>query len=174
MTFTKTIDIDLDVYKALEANRISFNEDHNSILRRLLSLTLSSDQPRERPRASRSSGEYSLRLLGEEIGVKSVRDALRTALLKLSDEPGFLDKLSKRQTAKGRRIVARKPEDIYPNRPQLTKWAYELNPEWYFDTNISRETCARYLEIIASVAGIETPRLVDRSSGKHLTPHGWA
>jgi hypothetical protein len=164
VTFTKTIYIDLDVYKALEANRISFNEDHNTILRRLLSLMPSSDQPPERPRQTRSSGEYSLHLFGEEIGIKNVREALSTALLKVeSAKPGFLDKLSKRQTAKGRRIVSRKPEDIHPNRPQLTKWAYPLNSEWYFDTNISRETCARYLEIIASVAGIETPRLVKRS-----------
>ena len=164
MTSTKTILIDLDVYKALEAKRESFEEDYNAILRRLLSLVpSSSEQSKERPRVSRSSGDYLLYVLGGEIGVRSVREALRTALLKIeSAKPGSLDKLSGRQTKKGRRIVARKAEDIYPNRPQLLQYAAELNSEWYFDTNISRTTCERYLEIIGSVAGIQAPRLVDR------------
>jgi negative regulator of replication initiation len=59
MTFTKTIHIDLDVYKALEANRYSIQEDYNTILRRLLSLTPSLEQPQERLRPSRSSRPYS-------------------------------------------------------------------------------------------------------------------
>jgi hypothetical protein len=163
MALTKTIHIDLDVHKALEAHRSAFHEEYNTILRRLLSLP-SLEQPQERLRPSRSSGDYLLCLLGEEIEVKSVRGALRTALLELdSARPSFFDKLSKRQTKKGRRIVSRKPEEIYPNRPQLFKYAAELKPGWYFDTNISRTTCERYLEIIGSVAGIQAPRLVDRS-----------
>jgi antitoxin VapB len=132
------------------------------------------DRARKRPRQTRSSREYSLHLLGEEIKVRTLGEALSTTLLKLeSAKPGFLDKLSKRQT---KRIIAHKPEDLFQNRPDLTsKYAYRLgNSEWYFKGLMSAEACATFLEEIASVAGIEEPRLVDRSSGKHATPRGWA
>jgi hypothetical protein len=160
------IRVDLDVYKALEARRSSFNETHNAILRRALSLT--SPVPldsKKSMRFSRVSGNYTLQVLGERVAVRSIREALFTTLLKVeADQPGFLENLSERMTTKGRRIVARKPEDIYSKRPQLKQYAVQLNSEWYFDTNISRRACERYLEIIGEVAGIKTPLLLDLGS----------
>lgn len=161
MAFTH-IPIDLDVYKALEANRISFDEPHNLILRRILGVrgTAPEQSPPDRERSLRSSGEYDLRILDETVRVRSLREALSTALLRVEGaQPGFLEKLTGRPTARGRRIVARKPEDIYPNKPQLIQHAARLNSEWYFDTNISRRACERYLVTVGLVAGIETPTL---------------
>lgn len=160
MSFTH-VPIDLEVYKALEANRISFDEPHNSILRRLLAVKGPAPLPTERERLSRSSGDYVLEILGEKIGVRSIREALSTALLKVEAlQPGFFEKLTKRPTTRGRRIVARRPEDVYPNKPHLAPHAARLNADWVFDTNISRRACERYLAIIALLAGIETPTLV--------------
>jgi hypothetical protein len=124
-----------------------------------------SDRPWERPRQTRGGGAWSVYLLGEEIRVRTITEALSAVLLKLeSTKPGFLDKLSERRTRTGRRIVAQNPEDIHPNRPDLTeKYAYALNSEWYYNGNIDSKRCQRFLEIIASVAGIETPWLVERS-----------
>lgn len=161
MSFTR-IPVDLEVYKALEANRISFDEPHNAILRRLLRVSGSapSERPPERERLLRSSGDYTLHVLGEKIAARSLREALSIALSKVeAGQPGFLEKLSQRPTTRGRRIVARRPENVYPNKPQLVQHAARLNADWFFDTNISRKACERYLVIIGLVAGIETPRL---------------
>ena len=159
---TTQISIDLDVYKALEARRLSFDEPHNAIMRRVLEIAGPSPAVRlpGRERMLRTSGDYEMTVLGESIGVRSLREALSTALLKIEvHQPGFLEKLSERRTRRGRRIVARKPEDIYPNRPQLVEHAARLNEEWFFDTNISRRACERYLGLIGLVASIEAPVL---------------
>lgn len=42
MSSTKTIEIDIDVYKRIEGERLSFDEEPNSILRRLLNIDLTS------------------------------------------------------------------------------------------------------------------------------------
>ncbi len=158
------IPVDLDVYKALEANRRTFDEPHNSILRRLLNLN--GDGPVESPsadrvRSSRTTGDYILEIGGEKIRVRSIREALSSALLKIEAlRPGFFEKLTNRPTTRGRRIVARSPGDVYPNKPHLATHAAPLNGEWYFDTNISRRACERYLVIAALVAGIPSPRLL--------------
>jgi hypothetical protein len=164
MTVTP-IPIDLEVYKALEAKRISFNEPHNAILRRILGIgsasSLLPEASSERLRTSRASGDYELRVMGKTIKVRSLREALSTTLLTVeADQPGFLDRLTERRTTRGRRIVARSPADIYPNRPQLEQYAAPLTSEWLFDTNISRKACERYLVIVGLVANIETPRLL--------------
>jgi hypothetical protein len=124
-----------------------------------------SDQPWERPRQTRGKGSYSLYLLGEEIIVRTLGEALSTTLLKL-EKPGFFDKLNKRSIEMGRRpFVARKREDLWPDRPDLTRYfAHQLgNSEWYYRALMSQPACESYLKIIASVAGIPTPRLVKRS-----------
>jgi hypothetical protein len=167
MAFTD-IPIDLDVYKALEMRRISFGEPHNAILRRILGITalatVESIPERamlpERERAMRSSGDYEVTILGKTKKVRSLREALSTALLDVeASQLGFLEKLTRRPTTRGRRIVARTPEQIYPRNPQLVPHAARLSGEWYFDTNISRKACERYLVTIGQVANIETPQL---------------
>ena len=162
------IPVDLEVYKALESRRLSFDEPHNAILRRVLGLTRGPEQgsrqngPAEKERPLRASGHYTLTLLGEDIKIRSLREALSETLVRLEiHRPGFLDKLSQRLTPKGRRIVAHRPEDVYPNGPQLVHFAARLSPDssWFFDTNISRRACERYLVTIGLVADIETPQL---------------
>ena len=155
------IPIDLEVYKALESKRISFNEAHNVILRRIVDVRGSleiADSLRRSP-SPRVSGHYVVELLGERLEVRSIRDALGEALKFIEQKkPGFFEKLTMRPTTKGRRIVARKREDIY-TKSHLVGFAAPLTPGWFFDTNISRRACERYLAIAAMVAEIDIPRL---------------
>ena len=110
---------------------------------------------------TRSSGDYELTILGQTKKVRSLKEALSIALLDVeASQRGFLEKLTRRPTTRGRRIVARTREEIYPGRPQLLQHAARLNADWYYDTNISRNACQRYLMTIGSVANIETPRLL--------------
>ena len=159
---SKQISIDLDVHKALESHRISFDETYNSILRR--ALRVDSFEPPARPqyrqRHSRKGGEYVLVVLWEKMPAQSLKEALARALRKIEKiQPGFLEKLSREKTSRGRQIVARTPEEIYPGRPQLVTYAQRLNDDWWFDTNISRRGCQRYLDIIGKIAGIDPPQL---------------
>ena len=125
-----------------------------------------SDRPWERPRQTKGSEwAWSLYLLEEEFKVRTLGEALSTTLLKL-EKPGFLDKLNKRRIEmRSCQLVARKPEDLFPNRPNLTrKYAHRLgNSEWYYRALMDEPACESYLKTIASVAGIPTPRLVKRS-----------
>lgn len=163
------IDIDLDVYKALEAHRTSFNEPHNSILRRLLDIennvknewvVLESDDGGER--RSRRGGTYELKLLSTTVRCSSLKEVLKECLLRVeSQKSGFLDKLSNYVSPRsGRHIVARQRTGVHPESPQLAQYAERLNDMWWFDTNISRGTCVRYLETIGRVAEIDPPQLI--------------
>ena len=162
MTLTQKIDIDHDVYMALEVIASSSGKDYSTILRDMLSSTPLGEQLRQK----RGSGAWSVHLPLEIKGT-SIPRVLRATLLQLQyAKPGFLDKLSEYKTERvARRIVSRKREEVYPTTPHLIKdYCYKLNWEWYFHANISAPSCQKYLEVAASVAGIETPQLVDRSS----------
>lgn len=159
------IAVDLDVYKAIEAKRLSFDEPHNAILRRVLGLgskpnSLRSD---DRVRASRRGGEYELQIFGETVAVSSLKEVVRTALLKIEErKPGFIaNTLARHQTPRGRRIVALTADEIYPGNPQLVRHAERLNSKWWFDTNISRRACQRYLTTMSILADIDPPILLD-------------
>jgi hypothetical protein len=122
----------------------------------------------ERPRQTRSSREYTLRLLGKEYKVESLGEALKTTLLKL-EKPGFFEEVYKRRIEMRRcQLVGRKREDMFPNGKTTSEnnqkyHVHRLNSEWYYRSLMSVPACNSHLEFIASVAGIETPRLVERA-----------
>jgi hypothetical protein len=80
---------------------------------------------------------------------------LRTALLALQGrDAGFLQRLSKKQV-KSRRIVARRPEDLFINSPHLAAdYAERLIDGWFFDTNLSSTQVQLRLGVACQVAGI--------------------
>ncbi len=157
----KQIDVDLDVHKAIEARRLSFGETENQILRRVFEIGMPATvsvrgvEPRERP--SRRGGNYKSKLFGKEITSGSLKEVLKAAMLGIeSQNPGFLEKLGGHRTVRGRRIVARKPEELYPGKPQLVEnCAERLDSKWWFDTNVSFNQTRRYLRAIADIAGIK-------------------
>ena len=127
-----------------------------------------SDRPWERPRQTRSSREYTLHLLGKEYKVESLGEALKTTLLKL-EKPGFFEEVYKRRIEMRRcQLVGREREDIFPNGKTTSEnnqkyHVHRLNSEWYYRSLMSLPACNSHLEFIASVAEIETPRLVERA-----------
>ena len=77
----RTIKIDLDVHRRIEAGRKSFDENENAILRRLLGLDTKRPAAGAVIRAPRSSGAYSI-LLGElPIEANSLKELLRRGAL---------------------------------------------------------------------------------------------
>jgi hypothetical protein len=151
----KTIAIDLDVNRAIEGARTSFDEDQNAILRRLLRIDASPPVARGQPRMRlpRSSGAYSTRIGTVPVEANSLKELLRRIILVCArGKPRFLNELAAVSTRRGRRIIARSPAAIYPNVPQLVEFAEHLNSGWWFDTNVGRAQVTSYLRIIARLA----------------------
>ena len=157
MVQTTRIAIDLDVHRAIENRRTSFDENHNAILRNILGL--SSAQPeiaRPPARGGRRTGTYAFILLGDRIEAGSLREAYTTCLLKLGElDPQLFERLA-RVTTRSRRIVARNPTDLYLRKPGLAeRYAARLTGPWWVDTNLSRAQCEQRLRKACEVAGLQ-------------------
>ena len=64
----------------------------------------------------------------------------------------FWEHLSAFSMSKGRKIVARTPEDLYASSPHLNgPHAYRIAPGWWLDTNISKEGKMQRLKIAQTI-----------------------
>ncbi len=163
------IEIDIEVYKAIEAQRLSFDESKNDILRRQFGIGRGSQMLTQPPAAfapprekrQRRSGQYSVSWTGGQAAGTSLKDVLKTTILALEERsPGFIEILARHRTPRGRRIVASKPEELYPGNPQLVEQGAErLDSRWWFDTNVSTGQCQTYLNVIGDLAAAGAVKL---------------
>ena len=70
-------------------------------------------------------------------------------------DPKFLDRFAGVKHGKKRRYVARRREDLYPDRPDLSKYAERLSDEYWIGTNFANREKRRMLEVACEVAGIQ-------------------
>ena len=156
MTHTSKIAIDLDVHRAIENRRTSFDQNHNAILRDILGLS-SAPSERMRPaRTLRRTGTYVFTLRGERVVAGSLKEAYTKCLLKLGElDSQFYDRLSE-QATRSRKIIAKNPTDLYAKKPGLAeKHAHRLAGPWWVDTNLSRPQCEKRLRMACEVAGLQ-------------------
>ena len=157
-----TIEIDIDVYRAIEARRVTFRQSRNAILRGVFGLTDGPKEPSDLPPAiagTRRTGDFAFQLLGKRVEARSLKDAYLRCLQALAErEPTFLQNLATLST-RARRLVARQPEHLYLKRPELAeKHAAPLPGGWWVDTNLSRQQCENRLKSACEVARIEFGR----------------
>jgi hypothetical protein len=165
----KQIEIDLDVHRAIENGRTSFEEHENDILRRLLGIDSKrlGEPNRPRLRQPRSSGAYSVMIGKDPIEANSLKELLRRVILKGEKiRAGFIADLARVPTARGRHIVAISPEALYPKSPQLLEYAEKLNGEWWYDTNVGRYQVLSYLKIIAGMLNLPSLPAISKRSEK--------
>ena len=155
MSQTTKIAIDLDVHRAIENRRTSFDQSPNEILRNLFDLPPSSPTVMPSDPKPRRTGAYAFVLLGNRVEAGSLKQAYTTCLRKLGEvDSRFFDRLS-RVTTRSRRIIARKPADLYLKKPELAqKHAARLTGPWWVDTNLSRAQCERRLRMACEIAGV--------------------
>lgn len=168
----KQIGIDIDVNRAIESARLSFNEEANDILRRMLGID--GRPPKRngpRPRVSRSSGAYSTQLGKDPIEANSLKELLRRVLLKAEQmSPGTVVALASTPTVRGRYLVAKTPEGLYPKSPQLVEYADRLDDDWWYDTNVGRNQVLSYLKQIARHLRLtQLPTISKRAEKSTLT-----
>jgi hypothetical protein len=171
----RQIAIDLEVHRRIEAERCSFEESENAILRRLLNIedgqAARDSKPRELdttprgappiemaiPIGSRTTGNWSVEWNGQRFMARNLREAYLTGLARLAEHDETLfGKLSTEGSGR-RRYVAGRPLDLYPNSPHLAKPernnTHRLG-EWYVDLNLSRDQAAKRIRRAAALAGI--------------------
>lgn len=160
---TTAIDIDIEVHKVIEANRKSFEDTQNDILRRLLLGSSANGAPTAPPqlggattvRHERSTGSYGFVLNGKKMSFNNMKAAYKNCLLELASVDGtFLTSLSKEETP-ARRLVARDRKALYKKTPHLAdEFAEELVDGWWLDTNLSQQQVESRLQIACKVANI--------------------
>lgn len=163
MAKLKEILIDVDVNRVIEANRASFSEKENDILRRLLldgnsrplAPAIAAVTQLEVPNFGlRSRGQWQVKFGNEVVSGTNLKDAYFN-LLRLAHQRdgGFLEHFSTYK-AKSRRYVARRGEALYLNSPHLAKdHAVEIIPGWFVDGNLSEDQVGKRARAAATAAG---------------------
>ena len=155
MMRTSKIAIDLDVHRAIENRRTSFDQSHNAILRDILGLSLAPSSAVYPERTPRRTGTYAFTLRGNRIAAGSLKQMYTECLRKLGElDPQFFDRLSE-QSTRSRKIIAKKPADLYARKPELAeKHAFHLTGPWWVDTNLSRLQCEKRLQTACELVGL--------------------
>nr|WP_294168854.1 hypothetical protein [uncultured Sphingomonas sp.] len=159
----KQIGIDLEVHRAIERARRSFNESENDILRRLLvEREAQPRSPRETQNSSsvvelrsRVRGNWTVEIRGERLAAANLKDAYRTLLLQLHGaDPSFLPAFAE-EKGRLRRYVAKSPDELFVGSPHLAAdHARQLVEGWWYDTNLSTEQVSKRARIAARVSGL--------------------
>lgn len=64
-------------------------------------------------------------------------------------------------------MVARSPEQLYPNAPHLAGLAEKLgNDNWWYDTNVGRKQVQGYMKLIAQLLGLTMIPTISKRSEK--------
>jgi hypothetical protein len=161
MNGVQPVSISLATYKAIEAQRISFSESHDAIIRRALSERTS----KRRAVAERSSatmrgagrrrGNIRVMLFGRTQPVMNLKDAYLTALTALVRHKASLFQLLAFEGTDRRRWIAPSAEALFVTSPHLaTDHAHAIAPNWFVDTNVSRAQIVARLTTACRLAGV--------------------
>ena len=96
-------------------------------------------------------------LNGQQVSARNALEVLTSVLEALAKrDASFLDRFAALpKHGRTRRYVARKPEELYPGRPDLaSEYSVQLSSGWWVGTNLSRAAIARIIEMACEVARI--------------------
>ena len=154
MAKLRSILVDIDVHKAIEGRRSTFDQTDNDILREVFGLTAPTKPPAERGTRSSGDGRFKVTVEGRAITEGSMKQAYKRAIVALAKErPNFLQRLSELETP-GRRLVAKTPAQLYKTTPSLVTFAEPLERGWWIDTNLSRQQAISRLMMACRVANL--------------------
>jgi len=114
-----------------------------------------------RPAAPRAGGESTrhgkLILRGKAYPYHNAKDAMVIVLSELAKgDPTFLERCSQHPDAQGRkrRYIARTPEELYPDRPDLRDCRAALTGGWLVATNLNNVLKKTIIRLATEVAGL--------------------
>jgi hypothetical protein len=159
MSSLQSVAISLATYKAIEAQRLSFTESHDAIIRRALAersvrristanrmAQIGRGQPRRR-------GYTRVRLFGQVEDVMNLKDAYLVILSALVRRKSSLFQLLAAEGSARRRWMSPNAEALFVTAPHLAvQHAHEIAPNWFVDTNVSRAQIIARLTVAARLA----------------------
>ncbi len=155
------ITVSLSTWKAIEAQRLSFEEDHDAIIRRALIVKAARKSDLLKQAAASSSvvtrkrGNITIDVAGRAAEVPNLKAAYIEILRQLvRRRPSLFQQLLK-EGSNRRRWIAMTPEALFPLSPHLARQhAHRIAPDWYVDTNLSRAQIDARLKCAAAAAGL--------------------
>jgi hypothetical protein len=161
MSGLQPVSISLATYKAIEAQRLTFSESHDAIIRRALSERTS----KRRPVAGRSMdtirgagrrrGNMRVTLFGRSQSVMNLKDAYLVILTALVRHKASLFQLLAVEGTERRRWVAPTAGALFVTSPHLVAdHAHEIAPNWFVDTNVSRAQIISRLTTACALVGV--------------------
>lgn len=152
--------ISLATYRAIEAQRLSFSESHDAIIRRALSERTSKRRPATGRSmdairgAGRRRGNCRIIIRGKAEAVMNLKDAYLTILTALVRHKASLFQLLAFEGTDRRRWIAPSAEALFVTSPHLAAdHAHEIAPNWFVDTNVSRAQIMSRLTVACRLAG---------------------
>lgn len=116
-------------------------------------VTLSPQQP-----PSGSTENIGFSLYRQWYSARNARDVLVKVFLKLNEQdPTFLERFaSLPRHGRTRRYLAKNPNELYPNRPDLVQHhSIEFKDGWWLGVNVSRNTIEKIIKMACEVAKIK-------------------
>jgi hypothetical protein len=165
------ISVSLSTWKAIEAQRLSFDEDHDSIIRRALLLRASQKRSvlhfaaRPDRLVTRKRGDLAVEVKGRKTDVANLKQAYITILAQLVKvRPSLFQSLLAEGNDR-RRWIALSPEALFPLSPHLARQhAHRLTDTWFLDTNLSKAQIETRVERASELAGLkkgESARIIE-------------
>ena len=112
---------------------------------------------RRSPHATESSRSGTLVLLGKTYEYSNAKEAMLTVLRELAlRDASFLERCAQHPDAQGRkrRYIARTPEALYPERPDLCDYHDVLPGGWVASTNLNNVLKVTLIRLATDVAGL--------------------
>ena len=120
---------------------------------------LASRQTVPTPKVAQPHPKGTLRIQGATFRYRNAKEALCIVLRQLQKaDSSFLGRLSRdpRCIGRKRRTLARRPEDLYPNRPDLqAEQCVRVADGWFVGTNTNTPQKATIIRVAADVAGLK-------------------
>ena len=115
------------------------------------------EHSRQSPHAAASSRRGTLVLLGTSYAYGNAKEAMLIVLRELaSRDSSFLERCAHHPDAQGRkrRYIARTPDDLYPDRPDLRDYHEVLPGGWVVSTNQNNVLKLTLIKLAVDVAGL--------------------
>jgi hypothetical protein len=155
------ISVSLATWKAIEAQRLSFSEDHDSIIRRALAarkerkLHLVQSMGKPQLPNTRRRGDMSVTVAGRTEPVANLKAAYISILTLLVKRRPSLFQSLLGEGSQRRRWIAIKPEELFPLSPHLAaQHAHQIAPNWFIDTNLSKAQIEARVARASQIAGL--------------------
>ncbi len=167
----RMIEIDLEIHRLIETERMSFEETESEILLRLIAKA-SGDPNASAPSAqtlnqreirppiaigSRTTGQWTVEAPGAIYHARNLKEAYATAVYAIAQlDPTFWERFAEEGNQR-RRFVAKHPEALYPATPALAEVSrnnWHALDGWYLDLNISQEQAAKRVRRASALVGL--------------------